>query len=223
MKPLLLSFFFSFFLITNAQIAAPKIDRPNPLEARKIDLNNVKGSPYENEEYTQGKLIDEVTNQEKNCFFRYNAFTDEVEIKNDNKTETESMLKSKGIYILSEGKEYRYNNYVTTDNQLFNQISICLLKEKPFSIHKYVIKEFVPEKKAQTSLEQDKPARLRTKDYYFIERNGTLIPIEIHKKTLVKSIPSHQKEVEKFIKSNKLKLKSEADLVKVITYYNSLL
>ena len=38
-----------------------------------------------------------------------------------------------------------YYSFVTTDNQLFNQISICLLKEKPYSIHKYLIKEFVPE------------------------------------------------------------------------------
>ena len=132
------------------------------------------------------------------------------------------MLKSKGIYVISNNKEYRFSKFVTNSGKPYNRISIALLKDSPFSVYKFIDKEFIAGKKAKTSLEKSTSAKFKSIEEYFIEKNGILIPIEIHKKKILKSLPSHRKEVEKFIKSNKIKLKKEADLIKVIQYYNSL-
>lgn len=216
-------FIFLSVLISNAQIMAPKIDGPDPHATQKVDLSKVKGSPYEQETFVEGKIIDEVTKKEKICLIRYNAYTDEVEIKNSlNDKNISSMLKSKGISVISDNKEYRFSKFVTNTGNAYNRISIALLKDSPFSVYKYIEKEFIAGKKAKTSLEKSTSAKFKSIETYYIEKGGILIPLDMHKKRVLKSFPSHKKEVENFIKTNKLRFKNESDLIKVTKYFNSL-
>lgn len=208
---------------TYAQLTGPRMAQSTLLNQQNIDLTKVKGSPYENEKFASGKLIDEVTGKTQNCFLRLNVITDELEIKDDlSSSKITSMIKSKGIYAVSQGKEYRLNNFISTEGKSYNRISICLLKSKPYSIYKYIEKEFIAEQKAQTSYQKDKPAELKSTSEYFIEKNGTLIPFKLSRKKLIKALPENQKTLEKYIKKNKLDIKDEADLIKALKYYNSL-
>ena len=60
-------FLFLSVLVCSAQIMVPKIDTPDPHGTKKIDLSKVKGSPYEQETYSEGKIIDEFTKKKKSA------------------------------------------------------------------------------------------------------------------------------------------------------------
>jgi hypothetical protein len=58
--------------------------------------------------------------------------------------------------------------------------------------------------------------------YVFLNEAGQGIEVKLTKKSLLEVMSDHAAEVEKYIKSNKLKVKEQADLVKVLYYYDSL-
>lgn len=58
--------------------------------------------------------------------------------------------------------------------------------------------------------------------YYLVGDNGEIANISKDKKSILKALPAKSSELEQYISSNKLNLKEDQDLVKLITYYNSL-
>ena len=77
---------------------------------------------------------------------------------------------------------------------------------------------------ARTSLERAFPARyIDEKSYYISSNNASEINyLKVSKKSLLKLIDSKEKKVKKFISENKIKLKNEADLIKVFEFYESI-
>ena len=58
--------------------------------------------------------------------------------------------------------------------------------------------------------------------YYISDGKKVLKRIKLDRKSIVKSIGDKQNELEKFMEANKLDLKKEEGLIKLITYYNSI-
>ena len=58
-------------------------------------------------------------------------------------------------------------------------------------------------------------------DYYLV-KNGSLIKVKRDAKDILPNLTDYTTELQTFIKKNRLNLKSEADLILLITYYNSL-
>ena len=68
-----------------------------------------------------------------------------------------------------------------------------------------------------------------TKEYYYVDKIGFVGKSENGKvflitstKSLLNNLKDHKTEVKGFIKANKIKVKKETDLVKVVEYYNNL-
>lgn len=57
---------------------------------------------------------------------------------------------------------------------------------------------------------------------YFLVQQGTPVKIRKDKKAALEVLNDYNAELEEFIKSNNLNFKSEADLMMLVTYYNSL-
>lgn len=58
--------------------------------------------------------------------------------------------------------------------------------------------------------------------YFFLEEDGTIEEFTGNKNDLLDLMGKRGEEVEKFIKTNKLKYDDKYDLAKIVTYYNSL-
>ncbi|RZM27904.1 MAG: hypothetical protein EOO88_10980, partial [Pedobacter sp.] len=57
--------------------------------------------------------------------------------------------------------------------------------------------------------------------YYLFKKDNTIIQLSLNKKDILSSLTDHTKEVESYINENKLNLKKEDDLMKLMSYYNS--
>ena len=209
-------------LMMSVHISYTQVAIPNTLKkptTQKIDLSEVKGTIYEHEEFAKGVLIDELGHQEKPYYIRYNAYNDEVELvdKISSKNVSAMLSKSEGIYAKIGTKEYRRINYKTSKGDQINRISIKLADNQHLALHKFIEKEFVPERKAKTSLEKDVPAKFRTSTTYYILKEDLLYEIDLNKKSIIKVLPEHKKALEAFMDSEKLNLKKEEDVIALIS------
>jgi len=185
------------------------------------DEGNVKtvGSPYINETYFPAV----VEGYDESIELRYNAYTDEMEFEVD---ETLYAL-SKNEYprvVLGWKKKtpYIYTTYQDGANLVSGFLRIVNEKDKyPLYVKETV--SFSPSKKATSGYDSDKPeVYKREKDRFFTKIENQIVEVPLHKKNILKLFPEFQKEIQDFLKSEKVKLNSQDDMVRVFNYLNSL-
>lgn len=167
-----------------------------------LDYSDIQGTPYLHANYQKSKI----GNFADVIFARYNAYTDEVEIKLDEKIHTLPTEKNlspirfiesneKMIYIDDDGQKGYY--YILSDG------NVKLLR-------KNVVK-FIDEEPAQTSYKSVKPAKFQgLKPNYFLYQDSKLIPIR-KESELIQLFPD--KNLKSIIKDKKIKLNTEKDLI----------
>lgn len=57
---------------------------------------------------------------------------------------------------------------------------------------------------------------------YYVVANGSMQKVKLNKKSIVEALPNQSEKLKSYIASQKLAMSSETDLVKVVTYYQSL-
>lgn len=57
---------------------------------------------------------------------------------------------------------------------------------------------------------------------YFIVKQGKIMPVKNDRKSVIAALGDKSAEMDKYIKDNKLDVKQDDDLIKLVTYYNSL-
>jgi hypothetical protein len=67
-----------------------------------------------------------------------------------------------------------------------------------------------------------KDTKITKASQFYVVKGNTLFPLGNSKKKLLEAMGDRADDVEKFIKSNDISLKSRVDMAKVFTYYNSL-
>ena len=76
---------------------------------------------------------------------------------------------------------------------------------------------------ATSSYSKDKPPRFELVESYYISMNKeTAQPVKLNKKVVLGAFSDKSSELTSFVKKNKLKLKSEAEVLKLLGYYNGL-
>ena len=190
-----------------------------------FENKDIVGSPYLNDEFefdfvqmngAEGRLDDR-----RVLAMRYNVYNDVFEVKNQQTGETEGLLKAKTIIVTTPQGIFRpfevyderglislaYFNVLTqtTDNRLLKRYS----------------KSFKPGEKAKTSYHTDKKPEILTYENYYIKQ-GNQPPKELGRlkeKDILSAFPSEEsKKISAYLKENKIKLKSEED---VIAFFNA--
>lgn len=183
----------------------------------KLD-DNISGTPYIKDNFVPAKIND----YKKTHLVRFNAAQDEMEVKTNG--EDISILSKVDKYHISlvdgTGIEYmnlNYNDKETTKNGYFIPVKTNATGVKLF--RKQIVR-FTVGKVAQTSLEQDVPSKFTPQnDRFFLQGNktSTLTEIPFSKKLFIKEF--NEKDVKSFLKKQKLDIKEEDDLIKVIEFY----
>ncbi|MDG1040292.1 MAG: hypothetical protein P8H13_00770 [Polaribacter sp.] len=185
---------------------------------------SIKGSPFVQENYEDAKI----SKLDKRTFSTmYNAHRDFMEILKDGGTQY--FLPSKKypyqVVFLNSNKTYKAYSFKDKKGTKYgffklatnNTLSNLLVREE------IILKDAI---KPKTGYGEYTPSKFnREKDTFFINftKNDIAISLSKKKKSFYKAFSSHSKSIEKFVKSNKLNIKKENDLAKIITYYNTLL
>lgn len=221
-----LSFLFSYVLTTNlstmAQSAIVSDIQGRPFLAKSY--TDVKGSPYLFDGWFKGvvKLMNGTVYESIDLM--YNQIKDELIFKaSENQAQTFTLpiyeftlRQSEKDVILLEKKFRRgftpvdgasdmafYEVLADGKTLLLKRTSKVIFEELPYG--------------SSTKLQT-----IKDNVYYYINTSGKLIKIKKDKKQILTALNIHTAELEMYIKGNKLDLKQDTDLVKLISYYNTL-
>lgn len=199
-----------------------------------IKIDNIIGSPYLEEGFKNGKIIETSKDQVVNTYLRYSIFQDKFEIRpNLNDDKTLSLKRSSNYEFIYDGIKVK----LVLNDKLFKEkdngyVFVILESENDgYNLYKRYTQNFTPPKEAKTSYDTDKPARLDTNIQYFISKDISedFTEVEAHRRRIYDAFDSSLKsEIKDFMKSKDYKLRGdnaevENEMIAIISHYNSLL
>tara|TARA_A100001391_G_C4984456_1_gene256292 strand:+ start:190 stop:894 length:705 start_codon:yes stop_codon:yes gene_type:complete len=188
----------------------------------EAQFNAIKDQAYTNPNFLQGKIFQDDQLIRDNVPMRYNAYADEIEIKKNISDETYSaLLKSPDIFVRILNDIYVFIP-LNGSNEKGGYFKI-LNDGKTYDLYKKDKAEFRQARKAQTSYQQDTPPSFVMQTTYYLVKDGNFLEMPNSKSRILKMMDSKKSEMKKYIKENDIDLDKEADLIKTIAYFDSLL
>ena len=192
------------------------------LDKLEYSDSSIEGSPYMSNTFAPGQLYygDEAVG---NIFYRHNAYNEEIEIKQTN-SEAASILglsKDKNIRLVVNGKSTSFKTIVDRNGNTKNAY-LTLLADGDYKLYKHLEVVFKEAKKAENSFVTGSPAKFTQFTEYFLEKPDAkrIDQIELNTKKFIQCVGKD--ELKSFLKENKIKLKSESDLIKAVDFLNNL-
>ena len=190
-------------------------------DGRPAKYKNVNGSPYLFEDWASGtaKTIDNAT--KKDIQIKYDEIEDILLMKGDdnkllifpvqvaefiiNDPKTNSLRTFRSGFIATKGN---------TDKSFFEVIAdgkVRILKKN----HKVISES----KEYSGAINKSVSDGIK---YYLVNEDNTPVAVKLDVKSISALLPAKQSELTEYAKTNKLNLKNNEDVVKLISYYNSL-
>ena len=185
----------------------------------EIDAN-IEGSEYMDENFVNGDIFTLEYEHFSNIPMRYNAYLDSLEVKLADGIIYNLTDLSKIMHILLGGKVMVYTTFISA-----NQKSTGFLfelyngKSSLYCRNNKILKERIP---SNGIIPEVPPKIIDKPNEFYIRLNDGLPHIFSSKKDLLELLKSHSKEIEIFVKKEKIKIKKDDDIIKVLTYYDSL-
>ena len=184
-------------------------------------LSNVMGSPYENDSFLIGKAANKKIDNSKPYYLRYNIYNDVIEIQDSENII--GLIKSLNIYAIISNREYHYEIYSNDNAKTDEGYFILLSKGINSNLYLRKIKKFKDKVKAKDSYHKDTPAAFVDSESFYIKKDRVLFPVSKKKKDFLLQFPEKENELKKYMKAEKINLKSQNDVVKLFKYYDSIL
>ncbi|AXT20068.1 hypothetical protein D7030_02810 [Flavobacteriaceae bacterium AU392] len=173
------------------------------------------GTPYVNEEFSFAKI----NNSKELYLVRYNAHQDVMEVKKGENTEIIVLDNEKNYVISMNGKEY----ITTAFDNGERGIAHIVWEDTDHALFQKENVKFSPATKAKTSYEASTKAKYSeiTNSYYVDFGNGSLVQVPKKKKKFYALFSDNTKNVQQFVKKEKLKIDNKEDLIKILNFYFS--
>lgn len=176
---------------------------------------NVEGSPYLTDEFVKGTVFVE-NEQPYAAMMRYNAYQDEIQVQDSDGIS--SLFKRDYVWAEIGGQSFRVETY--KDRSGTSKGYFVELNRGNVRLLKRIVREFKEGQPAVSSYSQDTPPRFEEKVTYYLVREGSPAEeVRLRKKDILEFLSSEK--VETYIKENKLRLKSEGEVIQVLTQINA--
>ena len=183
---------------------------------KKLKYSDIQGTPYYYANFVEAKTGDASVM----IPIRYNPFLDTLEIL-DNSTGNVYELPKDSTYPKFTFEKTNEKLVLVNTNNEYSGYFFELVGGKNRLLRKNITK-FKKEIPAPNSLLPSTPAKFeKQKPIYFIKTDDNIIKITKKADDLLNALPADKKDVTKdFIKTNKIKLTEELDLIKLVTFLN---
>lgn len=174
-----------------------------------VNFDIIKGSPYENNNFLMGLLVDEVGHKNVNTYLRYNIYNDEVEIKEALYIpKTSALLKQKEISCVINGVAYKYLTFTNESNIEMDGYLKVLYAGKNYSAYQHLSSHFTPKQAAENSFVPGVAPTFDTKSQYFIQQGDSISPLPYKRKEIYKKFPGQADALNSFFSKYKKNLRS---------------
>ncbi len=188
----------------------------------EAQFNAIKDEAYANPNFLQGTIYQEDQLIKSDVPMRYNAYADEIEIKKNASDEGYSaLIKSPDIFVKILNDIYVFVPYEGSNEKggYFNVLS----DGKTYDLYKKTKAVFKEPQKAETSYQRDSPPSFPKTTTYYLVKDGTFYEVPNSKSKMLKIMDKKKAEIKTYMKQNNLDLDKEGDLIKVVSYFDSLL
>ncbi|MDP2687438.1 MAG: hypothetical protein Q8O62_09465 [Aequorivita sp.] len=227
---------FSFSFLSTISVFSQAANSQYDLYARTIDINqkslafglteaqfnSIKDEAYANPNFVQGKIFQEDQLINDDVPMRYNAFADEIEIKKNASDENYgALIKDPTIFVKMFRDLYVFVPYEGSNEKggYFNVLS----DGKTYDLYKKTKAVFREPLKAETSYARDMPPSFPKTVTYYLVQNGTFLEMPSSESKILKMMDKKKAEMKKYMKENNIDLGKEQDMIKTISYFDSLL
>ena len=193
-------------------------------EKRNKKNFDIQGSAYTSEIFLPGSLYYK-NKFESNVFYRYNAYGEELEIKDVDVpgAPIRGLNRDKSISLMTpDGKSMSFQTFIDKKGLTQNGYLTKLIAGKYTFYKRYDVK-YTQHQKAQNSFVPAQPARFTkfTEYYIALEGRDRVDELELNKRKLLKLVPENEREsLKQFLKENKIKFKAEKDVFTVLNFLN---
>ncbi|NKI33238.1 hypothetical protein [Croceivirga thetidis] len=193
-------------------------------EKRKIEENDIQGSAYTSETFLPGKLYYK-DKLEGDVFYRYNAYMEEIEIKNVDfpGAPVRGLQRDKNIRVLTpEGKSLSFETFIDKKGLTQNGYLQELSRGK-YTLYKRSDVKYTQPMKSQNSFVPAQPARFSKFVEYYIQLEGRnrIDELELKKSKLLKLVAESDREALKaHMKERRLSVKNENDILSILVFLN---
>jgi len=184
----------------------------------------VKGTPYVFEEFHPGEVYLKTKNKVAVQDLNYNCFENEI-VYMDPATKVIRLMNRFQVDLFTIRDGDRVLTFVPVklgddEQTIFAEV----LYNKGSDVYKVYGKEWLKANyEGGYSADRRYDEFVDKYDLYFIkEGENMLYKAKKSKKQVIAAFPDHEKEISSYIKSNKLDLKEDSSLVKLLVYYDSL-
>ncbi|WP_422081645.1 hypothetical protein [Ulvibacterium sp.] len=195
-------------------------NKPEAITAdRTVDLADIEGSMYYDEDFSLGKIYysDEPF---KSILARYNAYTDEIEIKRDEQEAVESLYKGAKVSCEINGRRFVYSEYLDKRGNPENGYLVKVFSGEKHDLYEKRSKAFKEGQQPKTSLHLPTPDK-------FVDRLGFYVAVDSETPQF---FPDSRKKLSTifdddkigllrtFIKKNEIDLSKKEDLQRLLIY-----
>jgi hypothetical protein len=189
------------------------------------DLKNITGSPYEENYFQPGFIYSNNELTASNIPMRYNIFADEIEIntsQDPNQQNINVLSKSPDIFVKIGADIFVYVENLSAQGQ--SGYFKVVHEGEHFDLYKKSRVNYVEKRFAETSYQQDQPARFdRTDTFYLVSNRGVFYELPNNRRRFAAVFKEHHKEIDSYVRSNRLDIRNENDLKKIVKYFNEIL
>lgn len=188
----------------------------------EAQFNSIKDEAYANPNFVQGKIFQEDQLIKDDVPMRYNAFADEIEIKKNASDENYgALIKDPSIFVKVFKDIYVFVPYEGSNEKggYFNVLS----DGKTYDLYKKTKAVYREPQKAETSYARDMPPSFPKTVTYYLVQNGTFLEMPSSESKILKMMDKKKAEMKKYMKENNIDLGKEQDMIKTISYFDSLL
>jgi len=190
----------------------------NALPFNSEKYKDFKGSPYLWEENKEVIIYDKRGVEYSSAMGNYNGLENEFEVYKDDSFIQLPHSTYISIKVINDDKT-NYSLFSNIHSKLKNKYCIRHKRSENYS----VFESFQPRKsvvKLETPGKATVISKIIPKTKYYIIYGAELIPFEIKKKKLYKQF-GHKDEIKKFLKENKLKIKTINDVLPLFEFLDS--
>lgn len=188
----------------------------------EITIADVQGDPYADKIFSNANLMYKDSLNLGAFLMRFNAYSDEMEV-NNNEGENTVINKADYISVILRNEKYVPLNYSENNENIKKGFFIEKIEGTHASLYLRKYKTIKQGQEAKTSFHKKKPPVFIDRESFYLKL-GTDKPIEIKlkKNKVLKAFPDKNTELKTFVGEKNLNIETEVGLISLVEYYNSI-